>query len=464
MKPGTRPLLLLSRCGMELSWLYAWANFLTISLLERPFPLLDAVAAFALAAVITSLSLGRGWRVILILGLQALGLAFVLSRMVYVFDYGTNPFLSQSWLIDFFNRPRSPLEWIILGFFLSLTLMFWFGGISLGRRSPDYAKICSRFDWGLLCFFVLFLTKLLVRVKGEIEINDPISFPLVCPFLIFGLLAVGLVRNQGDSRREFLPGYRGIGMILSFIFLVLAISTGLVLFFRPYLTMASELGYRILSAGAKPLGSILVGVLRFMYFRSSIRPEESHPPRSGSLRAPGMKGETAGWWSELAEKILAWGLWGLLGLALLVVCTLSAFYLLRWLFSRTGRGEDRQRGKGIFYRWIDRLRAFLLLLRAKVVSGLRGYPGAIQVYIRLLGWGRHSGLAHASSETPREYGVRLGRRFPGLKREIEIIVESFNQEVYGETVLSRQRLNTAKSAWRRLRNPVHWPSRLKAWF
>ncbi len=464
MKPGTRALLLLSRCGMELSWLYAWANFLTISLLKRPFPLFDAVTAFALGAGITSLSMGRGWRVILVLGLQALGLAFVLARTVYVFDYGADSFLSQGWLVDFFRRPRTPLEWIILGFFLGLTLMFWLGGVSLGRRSPDYAKVCSRFDWGLLCFFVLFLTKLLVRVKGEIEINDPVSFPLIFPFLIFGLLAIGLVRNRGDSQKEFLPGYRGIGTILSFILLVLVISTGLVLFFLPYLTMASELGYRILRAGAKPLGLILVSVLRFMYFRSSIRPEESHPPQSTSPRVPGMKGETAGWWSELAEKILAWGLWGLLGLALFVVCAISTFYLLRWLFSRTGKNRSRQKGRSAFSEWIAGLRMFLLLIRAKLFFSLRGYPGAIHLYAGLLGWGRHSGLAHAPSETPREYGVRLEQRFPGLRGEIEMIVESFNHEVYGETVLSRQQLSVAKSAWRRLRSPVHWPSRLKAWF
>jgi hypothetical protein len=79
-------------------------------------------------------------------------------------------------------------------------------------------------------------------------------------------------------------------------------------------------------------------------------------------------------------------------------------------------------------------------------------------------WGRHSGFPHFLSETPREYGLRLKNRFPSLAKEIESIIEAFNQEVYAEITLSEKQLSQVRFALRRLRSPIHWPSRLKSWF
>jgi len=463
MNPGEKALLVLVCCGMELSWLYGWANFLTTSLLKRSFALSDALASFALAAAITFLSKGKGWRVILVLGLQLFGLVFAFSRIVYVFYYGADSFLSQTWLHDLLSRSRSALDWVILVFVLFLTLSFWVGGVTLARRPTTYLRICTRFDWGLAAFFLLFLTRFLIRTQGGPEIDDPVSFSLLFPFLIFGLLAIGLVRIQGDGRRDFLPGYHGIGVILSFTFLVFIFGTGLVLFFLPYLTVAAEVGYGMIRTGAKPLGFILVSVLRFMYFRGSLRPEQSSSSPERSLGYSAIQNGSSGWF-EVVEKILAWGLWGLLGLALLMTAAISAFYLLRWLFSRTSRSRERQKGKNLFSRWRATLQSFLLFLWKGLTQGIRSYGGAVPIYTALLSWGRHNGLPHSVSETPKEYGLRLMDRFPALKGEIESIVESFHEEVYGEIALNEQQLAVARSAWRSLRSPSHWPSRLKIWF
>jgi len=92
-----------------------------------------------------------------------------------------------------------------------------------------------------------------------------------------------------------------------------------------------------------------------------------------------------------------------------------------------------------------------------------GYPRAAQIYASLCHWGRYSGFPHLASETPREYGLRLRNRFPSLGREIQVIIEAFNHEVYGEITLPDQQMVSAQFAWRRLRSPAHWPSRLKAW-
>jgi hypothetical protein len=95
---------------------------------------------------------------------------------------------------------------------------------------------------------------------------------------------------------------------------------------------------------------------------------------------------------------------------------------------------------------------------------VKGYKGAVQLYAALRMWGRHSGFPHFLSETPREYGLRLKNRFPSLAKEIESIIEAFNQEVYAEIILTEKQLSQVRFALRRLRSPIHWPSRLKSWF
>jgi hypothetical protein len=276
-------------------------------------------------------------------------------------------------------------------------------------------------------------------------------------------LAIGLVRNQSTTQRDFLPGYQGIGVILSFTVVILLFGTGLVLFFLPYLTFAAETGYGMIKIAAKPLGPIIVSVLRFIFLHGTIRSENPSPPTQGSTGDLVSPTESS-WWVELLEKILAWVFGGLFGLIVLIISGLALFFLFRWLLSRTPITQRRQGPRYPILLWIERLRIFLVSCYKSVIRRVKGYKGGVQLYTALLSWGRYSGLPHFLSETPREYGLRLKHRFPSLKREIELIIEAFNQEVYGEIILNEQQLAIAESAWRRLRSPLHWPLRLKTWF
>ena len=94
---------------------------------------------------------------------------------------------------------------------------------------------------------------------------------------------------------------------------------------------------------------------------------------------------------------------------------------------------------------------------------MKGYEGAMQFYAALLRWGRHGGLPPSLTETPAEYGLRLKLRFPAVGKEIELIIAGFNREVYGELALDEQQVAVARLAWRKLRSPLQWPSRLKSW-
>ena len=458
-----RAFLFLSIGCMEMTWLYAWANFLTLSILHQSFPFLEAISTFGLAVIVTLFAKGKGWRVIYVLGIQVFGFIFSALRIVYVIYSLSTPFLSHTWVIEFFNDPRSPLEWIILILVLFLAFLLWIIGLTLANRSMTYSNICVRFDLGVVAFFLLFFTKLALLEKGGIKIYDPISLFLLFPFFIFSLLTIGLVRNQSSSQKDFSSGYQAIGVILSFAVAIFIFGTGLTLFFWPYLSLAAESGYGILKIAAKPIAYIFVEVIRFLYMPNAIRPEKPSAPLEGRLRD--LKAPTeGGWLPEIVEKILIWGLWGLLGLMVLIISGLVMFYLLQWLLSRTPILQKKEGSWYLILRWVERFREFLLFYWKKIVRSVKGYRGAVQIYMAFLNWGRRSGLPHLLSETPLEYGLRLQHRFPPLKKEIELIIETFNQEVYGEMILNEGQLAKVQFAWHRLRSPIHWPSRLKSWF
>ena len=453
----------MAHSGMELAWLYAWATFLTISMVHRPFPLPEAIGTFLLAAALTLVVRGMGLRVISVLGLQVLVFLLAASRIVYAFYYRAYPYFDQGWLVEFLGRTRDPLEWLILVIILIFAPIFWVGGVTLARRSTEYLTICARFDLGVAAFFCLLLVKFLLLVKGGIEMRDPAPELLLFPFFIFSLLAIGLARNSSSARRDFLRGYRGVGVLASFTVVVLAFGAGLVLLFMPYLSAAAEVGYGVLKSAAGPLSPILVRVLRFLFFRARLR-QEAASGSPGGDEAEFITPTEGGWWSELVERVLGWGLLGMGVLMGLILCALGTWYLLRWLFSRTPRSEGGHIQWQLALWWVQRQWVALVLGVQRVVQRLRGYRDALQLYRALLKWGRRSGLPHLLSETPAEYGSRLRKQFPSLTGEIGGIVEAFNLVVYGEVALDDELVTLAKLSWRRLRNPRYWPSRLKSWF
>jgi hypothetical protein len=167
---------------------------------------------------------------------------------------------------------------------------------------------------------------------------------------------------------------------------------------------------------------------------------------------------------ELLGKILAYGMWALVGIVVLMMVGVILFLLIRWLFSKTPVSQKSQSPWYLFEVWVERLRRFVYSCWSWWVRRVKGHRGAVQLYIALLTWGRHSGFAHALSETPKEYGLRLKHHFPILTKEIELIVESFNEVVYGEMSLGQHQSALTQTAWRRLRSPRYWPSRFRNWF
>ncbi|MBN1848889.1 MAG: DUF4129 domain-containing protein [Deltaproteobacteria bacterium] len=456
-------LLWVAHGGMELSWLYAWANFALIAIWGRPFSLPAAMGTFLLAALLTVVVEGRGWRIIVIFAAQLTGFVIATSGIVYTFTEQNYPYFGFEWVTMFFTQPRTPIEWIILGIIFCFAILFWVSGITLVRRPDTYFKICNRADLGMAAFLGLFLLKFLLRYKGGIHIRDPISELSIFPFFIFSLMAISIANSGSGVQKDFLSGFRGIGLSLTFSVIVLGFGAALVFLFLPYLTMAAEVGYGVLKITLSPLGPIMISILRFMFSpRRSITDTRSQSSGGDELNFGHLPEES--WWTVLIGKIFSWSLIGMVMLVALIVCLIGLWYLLRWLLSKSAISRNKQKNPFPWLALFKRFRDTLRLLRQWFAGKIKGYENGAQLFGAVMRWGRRSGLPRFDSETPLEYAFRLKNNFPFLKKEIQTIVAALNQELYAEKALKMEEFRIARMAWRKLSSPRYWPVRFKSWF
>jgi hypothetical protein len=454
-------LLFLAAGGMELSWRLAVANFMTISLLNRPFPLKGAIGTFVVGAF---LSLGlrrRGWRVICVLGLHLAGFGLTTLGAVYAFYALPGPFFDPGWVITFFSSPRGFLEWLELILVLSGVLLFWLGGSGLIRRAASYVALCSRFDLGVGAFALIFFIKLLVVIKAAAPIEETVSLWSLIPFFVFGLLAIGLARNRSREGKAFLSGYQGFGVTMVFTLGVLMVGVGVVSLFFPYLRLSAEMGYTALTKTAAPLAPFLIRFLRFIFGPGIRRAAETSAP-SGGLTEYGTPQTSGEGGSALLQHAALWVFAGLGILVLIVTLTVGLRYLFRWLLRRTPEHSGPGREESLLLFWYGRWRRFMTLFWMRIYELYGGYKEAISIFRAFLRWGRYSGLPRCTDETPREYGERLKRRFPEVAEEIGAIVGAFNLEFYGGAHLDTLEIGRTRLALSRLRSPLLWPSRLRS--
>lgn len=439
---------------MELSWLAAWATFAGIGTMGRPFPLVQATMTFVGAFVLTRLSSGRGWRVIWVVAVQTAGLLGATACILHGHDYSARPLLDRAWLLDFLAATRSPVDWLLLTLILACAIAFWIGGVRLAVRPLNYTVVCTRFDLGLAAFVLLFLVKLLIAVNGG-RVDDRVSHLFLLPFFVASLLAIGTIRLQSDGRKDFLSGYRGLGIFLTFTAGTLLVAATLTLFSLPYLTVAAEVGLVALKGAGVAVSPALLWILRLLFAPQTFRADPKPAPSRHDLPTIPSHGQES-WWMVAVEKVLLWIAVIFLVLAVVAVLGLCIYLVLRFLWSRTP-GQRRRRQSTSLLAWFRQIGMFLAGLRAQR-AGLRC---ARDGYRALLAWARRSGLRPAMAHTPAEIGARLQRRFPHLRAEIRTIVGAFHEEVYREEVLPADRLAEVRSAWRRLRSPRQWPRRLK---
>jgi hypothetical protein len=459
MNPAKQTLLVLSCGGMEITWRYAWVFFLTLLILNHPFPLPDTLAVFTAASLVTILAGKRSWRMYQSLALHIIGFTIAALLTIYRFFYQHMPLFNISWIANWYMQLQEPRQWLIQLLVLACLLLFWLGARAMVKRPQNYFPVCLQFDKGLGALFLLLLIKFMVQEKGGIRLEDPVTRYLLFGFFTFSLIAISLARNQSDVQKTFRPGYHSIGIVLGFVSIVLIGSAVLIVLFLPYLTLMADSAQSVLKETTAPMGPVVVKIIRFIFSIGRHRRDIKLFGTSDSIGDQLYPDSEIEW-----TQSLGWILFGVIGLIALGVCGYLIHLLVRWLLKRNTRDESRQQPMVLVSMLLSMIRAICLVVWNGLLFLFKRIDSAAAVYAGMLGWGRRSGLPAVASETPVEYGGRLKQRFPQLQTEIEMIIEAFNREIYGQIPPDERVLSCIQSAHRGMRNPRHWPSRMRAWF
>jgi hypothetical protein len=450
----------LTSAGLELCWLYTWADFLTFAFLDRPFPLPHALAAFFGGALIAAAVARLTRRPLPRLGAHTAGFLAAALGTAYYFhgaDYGFSGF---QWLSDLFSGPQP----VVAGFYLALETILagglYFVGRKWAKRENNYRSMANLFDLGVSAFVAMYLIRFFLELKFGVQIENPAGLRLPIAFFSFGLLGLAMARTRGPAVQKFKPRYKGLWSVLTFTAAALLLGLGLVAFFFSGLTSAADVGYEVVKTAARPLQPILIAVLRFMFGANRMEAAPQDPPSSVAIE-DGISLSPPGGWEGTAAQIVGWI--GAIGLALLVAATglYLAYRLLRHLLAEQGDPAPPLNVRDFFIRLLAR---FLALVRGLFQKPSPRPAEPLAAYLSLLSWGRRTGLPRRASETPREYGRRLTRSFPGIETDLAAIVAALEITVYGGESLDPARIKHLRRSRRRLTHPDLWPKRLKTWF
>jgi len=91
--------------------------------------------------------------------------------------------------------------------------------------------------------------------------------------------------------------------------------------------------------------------------------------------------------------------------------------------------KDKRSISGLLILYNHSIKSLLSTLWIKIIYNADTSCAAERFYKLLLRWGRFSGLSHPVSETPEEYGIRLGRQFLQLEKEIRLIIHVHDEAI-----------------------------------
>ncbi len=458
-------LLILSSGGMMLSWFYACVLFIFATLSHKPVPLLEAATILFGATILTCFHSRRGWHRISVFGLHFGG--FLCSSLWLYHRYYKleSTFWRLSWIPEFFVLEREVTGWLAVIFIFLGVWILWFCGVRLWTKATEQETISHRFDLGLGILLGLLLIKFVIVLKGAtIPMFHSSTGPLIS-FMILGLFSMGFVRTRSVSQKEGVAYLKGVGIILSFAFVTLLLGGGLFILFLPQLQSLAEVGTGLPGTVKSGILQVLIPIIDL--YRESLNKLGGSQIQAGSSssaqNAPIENVQSTINFSESSTGLNITA--GIVIVILLLLAGFLALVLLKWLFSKTEVKNDKKGIRQILFAYLYSLKQFYLIFRIKILSYL-DTSGSVEKYFKLLQrWGRTSGLEYTEFETPKEYGFRLGDRFPQIETEIGTIIHLHDEATYGLASPDSQQLSRARLALRRLRSPLFWFARLKSfWF
>ena len=435
--------------SMELFWLFAWAGFLMKSTADLAIP----VAPF-LMAYFLSFATASGFK------RNSLRLIWVVLGHAVMFFFVTALALWSA-TGSFFPPGPGVYEWYRSGLTGAITGLFWYKGTKLCFRQMSYKMVCNYFDLGLALFFALVLIKLLVFYQSGIRLPDAFLLYLLAGFFFTGLAAIFFSNSFTTRKKQYVEGFRGAGVMISFCMVFLLCGMGLAFVLMPVMTSMADSGYTVLKEVTGTLSPYLISILRFILTVPKSKGGGTAVSQDPGIQDPynmGMTGE-AGWFFNFV-------FYGFLSVIVAVAVVLLGTLILRMfrflmqkpLPGPAAAGNTRTLWsmiKGFIRAVMNFFRKFMFIFFSRIKTAQAGFS-------RLMAWGRKSGVKRGRTETPGEYAKRLQALFLPLENEIFTIVHAFHLETYGERTLTGPELDRVIKALKKMHHPSFWGLRIKA--
>ncbi|MCP4023970.1 MAG: DUF4129 domain-containing protein [Desulfobacteraceae bacterium] len=445
----THKRLLSACCVMDLCWLCAWANFLTLATAKIRFPLATSCAAFFMALFLSFYFRSKGYRRVWNLMGYTFGLVFMIWGAVFKSVAGN------------FSDIQTPLQWYQAFLVTALVGLFWYKGIKLSHRSMAHRTISNHFDLGISLLFALLLVKLLIYIKTSILLEESFTLYMMGVYFIFGLIAVFLSQNSFTPKTDYLKGFHLYGLMISLLILLLFCSMGVIFILLPFLTSFAESGYVALKHTTGPLSPYLIAFLKFVF---SSRNRADDPTRF--LKERIQTNSDAGY-QDLNDRVALYFSYGATAIIFLLGVFVIGYvgYIIFKYLNKKQLPESSDQEEFWFFsglmRWIlflfNSIKAVILAFSSKVDNAHKGFA-------RLVAWGRKSGVPKRQNETPAEYAQRLCHHFMPLENEIRTIVSAVHIEAYGEKTLTPGMCSQMAVAVKTIHSPVFWLMRFKSYF
>jgi len=236
---------------------------------------------------------------------------------------------------------------------------------------------------------------------------------------------------------------------------------GSFLLFQPAMTTIAESGYAGIKTMTGFIGPYIKTILLFLLKGQGVLAKNQAAAQS--------KGRS-GWFQTLeTEQVDNPIIMG--ALILFAVATICLIFYLTWrllyhyilrLFLKSDSPAGTKNNSEILFRLLERM-IYLFNCTISLIQSIRQkIDTSSQGFVRLIKWGKRSGVKKKFDETPLEYAGRLQERFQPLKKEIETIISAFQLEVYGEMTTQAHKLQQISRAVKTIHSPVFWILRIKS--
>ena len=390
-----------------------------------------------------------------------LGVLFVWILLALRFTlYRHVPWYSLAWLGEMARHVGDRELWSQDAAIVVATLVFWWRGLELAKRSLDVEAVGYSFRSGVLI--------MAVGVALVFQFREWSAAPLVFTYFFFSLMAVALARAEEVGRWRtgvqfpFGGGWllalagSAAGVVLIAVMLIAAVSGESVAQAFKLLGPVWELLRMALLFVLSLLFLILQPLLTFLAERLAAMMNNSGEALApqAPMENPFLPG------GEVVEPFAPFapyeGVLRVLAIAFVVLLVALAFGRIWRERNRLGQvdvdvaGRQRTSGSGLGGRLRGQLDA--LAGRLGFIDRWRVAASIRRIYAQMVALAGRQGYPRSGSDTPYEHVATLLQLWPDMASQVEAITEAYVRTHYGEVPESAKELDAIRHAWQELQS------------